>query len=122
MFLILSLSKDAQPNCSAVQARARSIDIARQHLALADMVGGADDALGLHALDDARGAVVADLQVALHETGRRLALAAHQRHGLVVERVARAALALAAEQLRGLFLVVRGALVDIARRAAVVLA
>src|SRR5216683_413675 len=76
MFLILSLSKDAQPNCSAVQAHARSIDIARQHLALADMIGGADDALGLHALDDARGAVVADLQVALHETGRRLALAA----------------------------------------------
>src|SRR5260370_34787464 len=97
MFLILSLSKDAQPNCSAVQARARSIDIARQHFAFADMVGGADDALGLHALDDARGAIVADLQVALDEARRRLALAAHQRHRLVIERIARAALAVAAE-------------------------
>src|SRR5262249_37471991 len=41
-------------------------DIARQHLALADMVGGADHAFRLHALDDARGTVVADLEVALH--------------------------------------------------------
>ena len=59
---------------------ALSIDVARQHFALADMVGGADDAFGFHALDDAGGAVVADLQVALDEAGRGLALAADQRH------------------------------------------
>src|SRR5262245_12589980 len=67
----------------------RSLDVPRQHLALADMVRGADDALGLHALDDPGGAVVADLQVPLHQARRRLALAADQRPRLVVETVAR---------------------------------
>src|SRR6185437_1324891 len=99
-----------------------SIDVARQHFALADMVGGADNAFRLHALDDAGGAVVADLQVALDEAGRRLALAAHQRHRLVVELVARAAaLAVAGEEIAALLLVVLGDLVDIDRRAAVLL-
>src|SRR5260370_20136555 len=42
-------------------------DIARQDLALADMVGGGHHALLLHAFDDAGGAVVADLPVALDE-------------------------------------------------------
>src|SRR5215470_5399625 len=59
------------------------------------MVGGADDALRLHAFDEARGAVVADLQIALHKARRGLALARDERDGLVVERVARAALVLA---------------------------
>src|SRR5579859_2776049 len=63
-----------------------------EDLALADVVGGADDAFGLHALDDAGGAVVADLQVALHKARRGLALAADDRDRLVVERVARAVL------------------------------
>ena len=62
----------------------RSIAAARQNLALADMVGGADDPFGLHALDDPGGAVVADLQMALHKAGRRLALAAHHRDRLRV--------------------------------------
>src|SRR5262249_53579097 len=71
---------------------------ADQDFALADVVGGADDAFGLHALDQAGGAVVADLQIALHEAGRGLALARDQRDRLVVEIVARAAaLAVAAE-------------------------
>src|SRR5438270_7860933 len=66
-----------------------------EDLALADMVGGADDALGFHALDEARGAVVADLQIALHKARRGLALAGDERHGLVVQRNARAAFLLA---------------------------
>src|SRR5947208_2822810 len=66
-----------------------------EDLALADMVGGADDAFGFHALDQSRGAVVADLQIPLHKARRGLALAGDERHGLVVERVARAAFLLA---------------------------
>src|SRR5438067_7008301 len=66
-----------------------------EDLALADMVGGADDALGFHALDQSRGAVVADLQIALHKARRGLALAGDERHGLVVQRIARAAFLLA---------------------------
>src|SRR6185437_13037829 len=97
-----------------------SIDVARQHFALADMVGGADHAFRFHALDDAGGAVVADLQVALDEAGGRLALAAHQRHRLVVELIARAAaLAVAAEEVAAFLLVVLGDLLDIDRLAAV---
>src|SRR3982750_3662408 len=71
------------------------VDVARQHLALADVVGRADHALLLHALDDAGGAVIADLQVALDEAGRALALARHQGDRLVVELVALALLAVA---------------------------
>ncbi len=51
------------------------------------MVGGADQALTLHAVDDARGPVVADLQVALDKAGGGLALAYHQGDGLVVKVV-----------------------------------
>src|SRR4029079_8766857 len=69
----------------------------REHLPLADMVGGADDPLGFHALDQPRGAVVADLQIALHKARRGLALAGDERHGLVVQRIARAAFVLAAK-------------------------
>src|SRR5437763_15936679 len=72
--------------------RGRSPRRRGEHLALADMVGGADDAFGSHAVDQARGAVVADLQIALHKARRSLALAGNERHGLVVERIARAAL------------------------------
>src|SRR5688500_19952255 len=67
----------------------------RQHFALADVVGLAHHAFLFHALDDAGGAVVADLQVALDEAGGAFALARHQRHRLVVEVVARAAIAAA---------------------------
>ena len=63
-----------------------------QHLALAHMVGLADDAFALHPLDDPGGAVIADLEMALHEAGGGLALGRDQRHGPVVERVFVAAL------------------------------
>src|SRR5579864_7097355 len=56
------------------------------------MVGGTDDAFLFHALDDAGGAVVADLQVALDETSRGLALAGDERDRLIVELVAGAAI------------------------------
>ena len=56
----------------------RSITAVRQHLALADMVGGADDPLRFHALDDPRGAIVTDLKMALHKARRRLTLAPQQ--------------------------------------------
>src|SRR3984957_15577257 len=49
------------------------------------MIGGADHVFLFHAVHDAGGAVVADLQMALDEAGRGLALARHQGHGLVVE-------------------------------------
>src|SRR5579885_1781789 len=55
----------------------------RQHLALADVVGLADHAFGLHPLDDPGGAVVADLEMPLDKAGRGLALAADQCHPLV---------------------------------------
>ena len=58
--------------------------VADQHFAAADPVGLADHAGGFHALDDARRAVVADLQVALDKAGRGLAFAGDQGHGLVV--------------------------------------
>ena len=89
----------------------------RQHLALADVVGGADDAFGLHPLDQLGGAVVADLQMALHKARRGLALAAHQRDRLVVQLVARAALLVAAEHLDRRAAVILGDIVDIVRRA-----
>src|SRR6185436_7331626 len=65
----------------------------RQHFALADVVGLAHDAFFFHAFDDAGSAVVADLQVALDEAGGAFALARDQRDRLVVEIVARAAVA-----------------------------
>ena len=47
----------------------RSVAAAGQDFALADMVGRADDAFGFHSLDDSCRPVVADLKVALYETG-----------------------------------------------------
>src|SRR5687768_7429804 len=67
----------------------------RQHFALADVVGLAHHAFFFHALDDAGGAVVADLQVALDEAGGAFALARDQRDRLVIEVVARVAIAAA---------------------------
>src|SRR5258708_21545474 len=81
------------------------------------MVGGGHPALALHALDDAGGAVVADLQVALDEAGRALALAGDQRDRLVVELVAFWLLAIA-RQATALFRVgIVGDRFDIVRRA-----
>src|SRR5258708_7845618 len=66
---------------------------AGQDLALAGVVGGADDTLVLHPLHQRGGAVVADLQAALDVAGRGLAVAGDHGHGAVVEIVALAALA-----------------------------
>src|SRR5580704_6896069 len=79
------------------------VDVTRQDLALADMVGRTDHALAFHALDDAGGAVVADLQVALDEARAAFALARHQRDRLVIELVALAVLALARQAEPALF-------------------
>src|SRR5262249_45501284 len=93
-------------------------DVAREDLALADVVGGRHHAFALHALDDAGGAVVADLQVALDEAGRALALTRDQGDRLIVELVALALLAFArrtAASLLALGIVGHG--VDIGRHA-----
>src|SRR5690606_19185272 len=58
---------------------------------LAGMVGSGDEAFLLHALDEARGLVVADLQPALDVAGRDLAVPEHHRNGLIVERIPAAA-------------------------------
>src|SRR5471032_3127028 len=83
------------------------------------MVGAADDAFLLHAFDDAGGAVVADLQVALDEAHAALALARHERNRLVVELVALALLAALARQAEAaLFaLGIVGDAFDVGRRA-----
>src|SRR6266404_1041648 len=82
-------------DCGTAESPIAIVDVARQDLALADMIGRAHHALALHALDDAGGAVVADLQVALDEAGAALALARHQGDRLIVELVALALLPLA---------------------------
>src|SRR5437879_2900249 len=84
--LLISGPEDSlyHPGCknrtlSNTEHSARAVvDVARQDLAFADMVGRADDALALHALDNAGSAVVADLQVALDEACAALALAGDQ--------------------------------------------
>src|SRR3546814_15895302 len=70
------------------------------------MIGGGDQALFLHALDDAGGAVVADLQMALHEAGGSLAMLQNHGHGTVVEVVAAAFAAEAAAAIEIRFAVV----------------
>src|SRR5262249_15235613 len=59
----------------------------REHLALADMVGGADHAVVLHALDDSRRTIVADLQMALHKARRGLAAGGDGGRGPVIKPV-----------------------------------
>src|SRR5690348_18358146 len=105
--------------CGGFMDRCRSIAAATQDLALADVVGRADHALALHALDDARGAVVADLQVPLDEAGRGFAFAQHQVDRLIVELIARA-LAVLGER-RHLVLLVGGDVLEISRRRPVLL-
>src|SRR5947208_16450085 len=83
-----------------------------QDFTLADVVGLADDAIGFHPLDQAGGAVVADLQVALDKARRGLALAADEGNGLGIEGVAGAALVVAGERVERT-VVIHGALVDV---------
>src|SRR3546814_8981026 len=56
------------------------------------MIRRAHDSFFFHLLDDAGGAVVADLQMALNEAGRGLALLADEPDRAVEQLVARAAL------------------------------
>src|SRR5437763_1089118 len=56
-----------------------------QNLALSGVVGPADDAFLLHALDDRGSAVVADLQAPLDVAGRGLAVAKNDGNRLIVE-------------------------------------
>jgi hypothetical protein len=44
-------------------------DHAGKYFAFADVIGLTDNALGLHAFDNPGGAIVANLQMALNETG-----------------------------------------------------
>src|SRR5579862_9535873 len=83
-----------------------------EDFALADVIGRADDAVGFHPLDEAGGAVVADLQVALDKAGRSLAFAADKGDGLMIEAVAGAALVVAGERVEGAVIVL-GDLVDV---------
>src|SRR3546814_4440780 len=53
-----------------------------QHFAAADMVGRPHQPLLLHLLDQAGGAVIADAQLPLEPTGRRLLIFEHQLAGL----------------------------------------
>src|SRR5258708_21098171 len=62
--------------------------LGEEDLALALMVGLADHAVFFHALDQPRGAVIADLQPALDVGGRDLALARDDGDRLVVEIIA----------------------------------
>src|SRR6056297_2457012 len=77
----------------ADEAGAPALLFRRQHLALADVVGGADHALLLHLFHEPRGLVVADRQLALDVGGRALPVAHRDLHRLVVERVLAAGIA-----------------------------
>src|SRR5271165_1139721 len=85
--------------CSSRQLR--SIAAPHQNLALAHVVGRADDALSFHPFDDSRGAIVANLEMALHKAGRRLTLPTYYGDCLCIERVAQTALLLASRQTEG---------------------
>src|SRR5262245_4976953 len=82
-----------------------------EDLALAGVVGLADDALFLHALHQRGGAVVADLQPALDVAGRGLAVAGDDLHCLGVE-VAALRLAHAGRVEHGAVLALLALLVD----------
>src|SRR6185369_15672728 len=57
----------------------------REHFAVAVVLLGADDALLFHQFDQARGAVVPDLQPPLHAGYRGSTRFGHDAHGLVVQ-------------------------------------
>src|SRR5690554_4277193 len=80
--------------------------LAQQHLALANMIGRADDPLSLHLFHQASRPVVADLELTLDEGGGGLAVARHHFHGAAVKLFVRAALA-ATEAGNALFLAFR---------------
>src|SRR5262245_23970727 len=88
-----------------------------QDFAFAGVVGGADDAVFFHSLDQARGAVVADLELPLDEAGRGLPFAQNDLDRLAVEAGVLAFLLIAAEAKRILFVFVLRHLLDIGRLA-----
>src|SRR5919108_2916392 len=70
----------------APSRRVRLAPAARhQDLALADVVGGPDDALPLHPLDQVGGPIVADRQAALDIAGRGLAIPQHEGDRLFIK-------------------------------------
>src|SRR5689334_3772769 len=72
----------------AISRRSEALGLALdKDLALAGMVGRADETLLLHALDQRRRAVVADRKTALDIGRRRLAVAQDNRNSLVIEIV-----------------------------------
>src|SRR5207253_1147983 len=84
-------AEEARSHDQGPQARRAARPLGRrgdQDLALAGVVGGADDAFLLHPLDEAGGAIVADLQAALDVAGGRLAVAGDNGDRTVVEVVA----------------------------------
>ena len=52
------------------------------------MIGGADDAVAFHLLDDGGSPIIADLQMSLNKACRGFLLADHQLHRLIIEVVA----------------------------------
>src|SRR5690606_36438685 len=59
----------------------------RQHFALAIMPRFADHAGHFHGFNQARGAVVADLELALHRGNRGAPCLQHERHRFVIQRI-----------------------------------
>src|SRR5690348_10173854 len=70
-----------------------SSDVCYSDLSLVRVIRRAHDALLLHLLDEPRGAVVADAELALDPRDRRVARRRHDVHGLVVHIVVRLAAA-----------------------------
>jgi hypothetical protein len=71
------------------------------------MIGGADNSFRFHPLDDAGGAIVTYLQVALHEACRRFTLTAYDGDSLSIERVAGTALIFVSEHVEQAAIVLR---------------
>ena len=65
--------------------------VGEQNFSDAFVVRAGDNAFLFHALDQARGPIIADLEMALDEAGGSLPLAADHGHRLIVEIVARTA-------------------------------
>src|SRR5688572_5316809 len=101
----------SQESAGAPLVRAR-LNLA-QDLALAGVVGGADDAFFFHALDQACGAVVADLELPLDEARRGLALTQHNLDRLAIETAVFAFLAVPAQAERIFLVLVLRDLLDV---------
>src|SRR5258705_13308991 len=92
-----------KPSCSR-EWRILFPALGEEDLAFALMVGFADHAVFFHALDQPRGAVIADLQAALDVGGRDLAFARDNGDRFVIEVIA----SFAARETIGVFVVFVG--------------